>query len=270
MEFSVLMSVYHKEHPEYLKASLESMLSQTLLPAEIVMVEDGPLTPELYSVLDDFEKNCPLLKRVPLAENVGLGKALNAGLEACSHELVARMDTDDIAMPERFEKQAAEFEKDPALGLLGSHVTEFEGTPDNVTAKKLVPVTEEEVRRYARRRNPFNHPTVMFRKGDVLAAGGYLHAMWCEDYYLWARMLAKGCKARNIDESLLYFRAGSDVYMRRGGWKYVKSIVSFKWKLYKLGISGLGDFIYSAGVHAAVGLMPNKLRAMVYGKLLRK
>ena len=110
----------------------------------------------------------------------------------------------------------------------------------------------------------------MYKKKAVVDAGDYQHAMGFEDYYLWARMLAKGCKARNIDESLLYFRAGSDVYMRRGGWKYVKSIVSFKWKLYKLGISGLGDFIYSAGVHAAVGLMPNKLRAMVYGKLLRK
>ena len=270
MEFSVLMSVYHKEHPEYLQASLESMRAQTLSPAEVILVEDGPLTPELYAVLDKFEAEWPVLKRLPLPENVGLGKALNAGLEACSFELVARMDTDDIAKPERFARQAAEFENDPALGLLGSHVTEFEGTPDNVTAQKKVPVTEEEVRRYVRRRNPFNHPAVMFRKSAVVAAGGYQHAMWCEDYYLWARMLANGCKARNLDESLLYFRAGSDVYMRRGGWKYVKSLVSFKWKLYKLGVSGLGDFIYSAGVHAAVGLMPNKLRALVYGKLLRR
>ena len=270
MNFSVLMSVYDKENPEYLRASLESILNQTLPPTEIVIVEDGPLTPELYAVLDEYGAKCSMLKRFPQEHNMGLGKALNIGLEACTYDLIARMDTDDIAMPERFERQTAEFEKDPRLDLCGSHVLEFEDSTDNITAKKRVPVTEEEVRQYARRRNPFNHPTVMFRRGAVMNAGGYQHAMWCEDYYLWARMLSNGCHARNIDDYLLYFRAGEDVYMRRGGWKYVKSLVSFKWKLYRLGISNFWDFIYSAGIHTVVGLMPNKLRAMTYGKLLRK
>lgn len=264
------MSVYQKENPQYLKLSLESMAEQTLSPSEILMVEDGPLTPALYEVLDAFEKRCPAFRRLPLEENMGLGRALNRGLAACSFELVARMDTDDIALPQRFERQVAEFEKDPRLDICGCHAIEFEGSPEQVVSRKRVPLTHEEIRSYARRRNPFNHPTVMFKKQAVLDAGGYQHAMWFEDYYLWARMLANGCRAKNVDDYLLYFRAGSDMIKRRGGFRYVKSAVSVKWKLYRLGVSGLGDFLYSSAVHTVVGLMPNGLRKRVYGRFLRQ
>lgn len=270
MDFSVLMSIYHKENPDFLRQSLQSIADQTCPPDEIIMVEDGPLTPALYAVLDEFQTLLPQMRRLPQAQNQGLGKALNIGLDACSFPLAARMDTDDIALPHRFERQTAAFAADPALALCGSHAIEFSGTPDQVIARKRVPLTNEEIRRYARRRNPFNHPTVMFKKQAVLDAGGYQHAMWFEDYYLWARMLANGVKAANIDDYLLYFRAGSDMYKRRGGIRYVKSALSVKWKIYRLGVSGLWDFICSGGAHAVVGLMPNGLRQRFYGKFLRR
>lgn len=269
MNFSVLLSVYRKENPEYLKQSIDSIFTQTVSPTEIVMVEDGPLTDELYKVLDGYKKD-PRWKAVPLPENVGLGKALNAGLEACSYELVARMDTDDIAKPERFEKQLAAFAADPELSLCGTQAAEFRDTPENVTAHKKVPLTDEEIRQYARKRNPFNHPTVMYKKSEVLRAGSYQHAMWFEDYYLWARMLAQGSKTRNLPEELLWFRAGEDLFGRRGGFKYVKSAVSVKRKIWKLGVSGFGDFLVSAGGQVVVGLMPNGLRRRFYQKFLRK
>lgn len=269
MNFSVLLSVYRKENPEYLKQSIDSIFTQTVPPTEIVMVEDGPLTDELYKVLDGYKKD-PRWKAVPLPENVGLGKALNAGLEACSYELVARMDTDDIAKPERFEKQLAAFAADPELSLCGTQAAEFRETPENVTAHKKVPLTDEEIRQYARKRNPFNHPTVMYKKSEVLRAGSYQHAMWFEDYYLWARMLAQGSKTRNLPEELLWFRAGEDMFGRRGGFKYVKSAVSVKRKIWKLGVSGFGDFLVSAGGQVVVGLMPNGLRRRFYQKFLRK
>lgn len=269
MNFSVLLSVYRKENPEYLKQSIDSIFTQTVPPTEIVMVEDGPLTDELYKVLDGYKKD-PRWKAVPLPENVGLGKALNAGLEACSYELVARMDTDDIAKPERFEKQLAAFAVDPELSLCGTQAAEFRDTPENVTAHKKVPLTDEEIRQYARKRNPFNHPTVMYKKSEVLRAGSYQHAMWFEDYYLWARMLAQGSKTRNLPEELLWFRAGEDMFGRRGGFKYVKSAVSVKRKIWKLGVSGFGDFLVSAGGQVVVGLMPNGLRRRFYQKFLRK
>ena len=231
MDFSVLMSIYQKENPSFLRESLQSIAGQTCPPAEIIMVEDGPLTPALYAVLDEFQTVLPQMRRLPQAQNQGLGKALNIGLAACSFPLVARMDTDDIALPHRFEQQTAAFAADP---------------------------------------NPFNHPTVMFKKQAVLDAGGYQHAMWFEDYYLWARMLANGARAANIDDYLLYFRASGDMYKRRGGIRYVRSALSVKWKIYRLGVSGLGDFICSGGAHIVVGLMPNGLRKRFYGKFLRK
>lgn len=269
MDFSLLMSVYRKEDPAYLKESLDSIFAQTVRPSQIVMVEDGPLTPELYEALEPYKAD-PCYKAVPLKENVGLGKALNAGLEACDYPLVARMDTDDIAFPDRFEKQLACFEADPELDICGSYCLEFDGTTDNVVSKKEVPLTHEEIYAYAKRRNPFSHGTVMYKKEAVEKAGSYQHAMWFEDYYLWARMLVNGAKAKNIAEPLLYFRASSDMFERRGGMKYFKSAAQVKYKIYKMGLSGLGDFLYSTAAQGAVSLMPNKMRAAVYKRFLRK
>lgn len=270
MEFSVLMSVYIKEKPEYLRKSLDSMLAQTVLPAQIVLVEDGSLSEELYKVIEEYKEKTDIIKSVPLKENVGLGKALSIGLKACDYPLVARMDTDDIAFPDRFEKQLKEFSDDPDLDICGCHALEFDGEISNITSKKNVPLSHKEIYEYAKKRNPFNHPTVMYKKEAVINAGDYQHTMGFEDYYLWARMLAGGAKAKNIDSYLLYFRTGGDMFKRRGGYKYLKSALAVKKKIYKLGLSSYSDYLISSAVHIAVSLMPNGLRSFVYRKFLRK
>lgn len=270
MDFSVLLSVYVKEQPEYLRKSLESVFSQTVCPTQVVLVEDGPLTPALEAVIADFTANYSTLELVPLAQNVGLGKALNAGLSHCRYELVARMDTDDIAVPERFERQLAAFAQDPQLAICGGHAREFVDTPEHVVSDKQVPLSHEDILSYARKRNPFNHPTVMFRKSAVEAVGGYQHAPLFEDYYLWARMLQHGAKARNLDENLLYFRTGEDQYARRGGWSYFKKVRAGKQMILRTGMMSRSDYLVSTAASAVVSLMPNGLRGWIYRKFLRK
>ena len=192
-KFSVLMSLYVKEKPEYARACFDSLLAQTLPAAEWVIVEDGPLTPELYSVLDEYEHNNPgLIKRVPLETNHGLGLALREGMMHCTYELVARMDTDDICRNDRFEKQIAEFAENPDLDICGCHIYEFEGDISNVLAQRVVPLKHAEIMKYQRRRDGFNHMTVMFRKSAVLKAGNYQSCMLMEDTYLWANMFNSG------------------------------------------------------------------------------
>ena len=269
MEFSVLLSVYIKEKPDYLRKSLDSLLAQTVLPTQIVMVEDGPLTDELYAVLDEYQEKFSDFKRVVNPQNLGLGKALEKGLLACDCELVARMDTDDIAYPERFEKELAAFEADPDLCICGSHMEEFDGEPENVISVKRVPLTMEEILRYAKKRNPFNHPSVMFKKSAVIEAGNYQHALGFEDYYLWIRMLQKGMKGQNIDECLVHFRAGADMFKRRGGVKYIKNAVLAKKMFYQAGFLSLGEFLFYSAAHAGVSLLPNGLRSSFYTKFLR-
>ena len=222
-DLSVLMSLYIKEKPEYVEECFQSLLRQTVPANEWVVVEDGPLTDELYAVLEKYQKEHPgLIKRVPLEKNQGLGLALRAGVPECSNELIARMDTDDICREDRFEKQLAVFEKEPELDIVGSHEDEFEDTPDQIVAKRTVPLTDKEIKKYQKRRDGFNHVTVMFKKKAVLAAGNYQSCPLMEDTYLWARMMMKGVKCRNIDESLVFVRIGKNMYERRGGWAYFK------------------------------------------------
>ena len=171
-DISVLMSVYYKEKPEYMRQCFDSLLRQTLLANEWVIVEDGKLTDELYAVLEEYEKKNPgLIKRVPLEQNVGLGLALRAGVPECSNELIARMDTDDIARKDRFEKQYALFQEDPELDICGSCIKEFEGSIDHIVAVRSVPLEDAEIKNYQKKRDSFNHMTVMYRKSAVLKAG---------------------------------------------------------------------------------------------------
>lgn len=171
--FSVLLSIYRKEQIDYLCQSLDSVFAQTLPPDEVVLVKDGSLTSELDSVISEYERLHPSLKVVP--QNVGLGRALNEGLKHCSHELVARMDTDDIAKPERFERQIKVFEEHPELDLVGAWIDEFECTSQHVLSVRRVPETSEQILAYCKSRCPVNHPVVMFRKSAVQTGGGYQH-----------------------------------------------------------------------------------------------
>lgn len=269
-KYSVLMSVYDKEKPEYFRQSIESILTQTVKADEFVIVCDGPLTRQLEQILEEYIAKSPeLIKIVRLETNRGLGTALNEGLCYCSNEIVARMDSDDIAFPDRMEKQLLIMEREKA-DIISGTVIEFTENIKNELARRSLPQEQEAIRRFARRRNPFNHPAVMYRKECVMAAGGYKDFWLFEDYFLWLRMLSAGCTAFNIQEPVLYMRSGDAMYERRGGIRYAKQIIKFRWYMFQHGYAGLIDFIVTAGGHTLVALLPNCLRKKFYERILRK
>lgn len=268
-DFSVLMSLYIKEKPENFRECMESVLSQSVKPDEIVIVKDGPLTDELESVLEGYVQKSPeLYTIVPLPTNRGLGLALAEGILHCKNELVARMDTDDIATPDRFLKQLREFERDPELDICGSHITEFEGTVDNVVAQRRVPIDDAEIKKYQKRRDAFNHMTVMYKKSAVLKAGNYQSCLLMEDTLLWVNMILSGAKCKNIDESLVFARIGKDMFERRGGFAYFKKYRQGRKRVRETGYIGFFDYYYTLLVQLVIALMPNKLRGWVFKKLL--
>lgn len=268
-KFSILMSLYIKERPEFLRESLESVFSQTLMPDEVVMVLDGPITEELKEVVNEYSGKYPQLKIVALSKNQGLGNALNEGLKHCSNELVARMDTDDVCFPNRFEKQIRYMVDHPQTDICGSWVDEFENSTEEVISTRQVPENNTDIASFIKGRNPFNHPSVMFRKSAVLKAGGYKHFHLLEDWYLWARMFASGANMHNIQQSLLYFRTSKDMMKRRGGIKYAQSCKALFKSFLKLGIIDKKDYLIYSSIKYLVAIMPNKLRSFIYSTFLR-
>lgn len=223
-KYSVLMSLYYKEKPEYLRQSLDSMINQTVKPDEIVMVYDGPLTNDLYKVMEEYIEHYPkLFKIVKNKINHGLGLSLNKGLLACKNELVARMDTDDISISTRCETQLEKFKQNNSLDIIGGNIVEFVGNPNNIVGYRVVPTTYEEIENYIKVRCPFNHMTVMFKKSAVISADNYQDLFWNEDYYLWIRMLENKCYMMNTGTILVNSRVGLDMYKRRGGLRYYRS-----------------------------------------------
>lgn len=269
MKFSVLMSLYAKERPEFLRESLNSVFSQTLKVDEVILVEDGPLTPELDAVVEKYQAVHPTLRVIKLPVNGGLGRALNEGLKHCSNELVARMDTDDICFPDRFEKQVKFMTIHQKVDIISAWIEEFEGNVSNVKSIKKLPETHEELSSYIKSRSPLNHPAVMFRKSAVERAGGYKHFPLFEDYYLWARMFVNGARFANIQEPLLHFRTSPEMFRRRGGWRYARDCTKFQFELHRLGLISSFSALKSSIIRGGVYLMPNKVRAWIYTKLLR-
>ena len=268
-KFSVLLSLYHKESPQYLRQSLDSIFQQSTLSPEIVLVEDGPLTKELYQVVSAYTQKHPELKIVPLAKNVGLGNALNEGLKHCSYDIVARMDTDDIAKSDRLEKQLKVFEEHPEYDVVGAWIDEFEGDIQNISSTRVLPETHNDIYEFAKKRNPINHPVVMFHKSAVEAAGGYKHFPLFEDYYLWVRMLLNGAKFYNIQESLLYFRFSPEMFKRRGGFEYACTEAKFLWHIHQLGLVGFGKTCINVPLRFLARIIPNSWRSWIYKKILR-
>lgn len=269
--YSVLMSVYYREKPEYLKQAIESIQQQTLPTDDFVLVCDGPLTPELDAVIEEKERVIGEgLHVVRLAENVGLGKALNAGIQHCRHELVARMDSDDISYPDRCEKQLAVFRAHPEVSICSGTVEEFSVSPEIVESRRIVPQTHDEIMAFARTRNPFNHPCVMYKKAAVEAIGSYQHFYLLEDYYLWVRMLTAGFRGYNLQEPVLHMRAGSEMYRRRSGWKYAKSQERLFRFMLGQGLIGKGQYVRSCIIRGASSLLPNWLRKWVYETRMRE
>lgn len=269
MNFSVLMSVYCKEQTEYLRQAFDSVFVQTLKANEVVLVEDGPLTKELDEVIEEYQQKYSELKVIKLAKNGGLGKALNEGLKHCSFDVVARMDTDDISKPERFEKQISFLEKHPEIDVVSSWIDEFVNNIDDVRSIRKLPETSEELYKFGKRRNPINHPVVIFRKDAVEKAGSYQHFPLFEDYYLWVRMLLNGSKFYNIQASLLFMRTNEEMFKRRGGWKYACDEVRFQTKMLNLGYINIFRYVLNVSVRFVTRIIPNDLRTKIY-RIIRK
>lgn len=287
MGFSVLMSVYKKEKPEYLREALESVINQTLPPDEIVLVEDGPLTAELDKVVDDIEallrqkaemtqhgqsykERLPQLKVVKLKQNQQLGRALAEGLKHCTNELVARMDTDDIAVSDRFEVQYRYMEEHPEIAVSGGLMEEFDPADESYRKVKNMPTSKENIKSYSRYRNPVNHMTVMFRKAKVEEAGGYRHFPFLEDYDLWTRMQAKGSEFANIDKVFVRARTERDIYKRRGGRKYCRQYLELRKQQRQLGLLNIKEYTVAIVLTIGMTLQPSWLRKLVYQRALRK
>ena len=268
--FSVLISVYKKEKAEYLKRALQSVINQTLKPTEIVIVKDGPLTKELDDCIEDFQKqNSKLFKILSFKENRGLGLALRDGVKACKYEYIARMDSDDISKLDRFEKQFNYLQKHPETALLGTWITEFskdENNPDTVTK---LPCIHQAIIKFAKRRNPFRHVTVVLKKSAVIQSGNYRDFLWFEDYDLFVRILQKGYIAANIPECLVNVRADKDMFARRGGWQYLKQDYKFQKQILKTKYIGKTDFLINIIIRSIVRIIPNKLRSYLYKIFLR-
>ena len=269
-EYSVLMSVYQKEKPEYLRESLESVFAQTVPTNDFVLVCDGALTKDLERVLQNFSSRyAEVLHIVRLEKNVGLGPALNAGLQYCCNDLVARMDSDDYALAGRCALQLKMFQARPELAIVGGAIEEFEGSPENVVSFKRMPVDHEQILTYSRRRCPFNHPTVMYRKSMVQKVGGYPNLPMHEDYGLWVRLLMNNAQAYNLPDVLCKMRVDGGLYSRRGGIKYFRTALGFRWHLFRIGYCNFFEFLYGLLGLAVLCLIPTSMRKKMYKKFLR-
>ena len=270
-KFSVLMTVYKSDNPEYFRISLNSVMDQTVVPDEVVLVKDGPVPATIQVVIDGVDAAHPnIIKQVQLEKNVGLGLALNEGLKECNYELIARMDSDDICLPERFEKQLKMFETNPKLDIVGCPVKEFVETPDNIVGKRDVPLDNVSIHKYARKRDPFNHPTVMYRKSKVIKYGPYGNYRKNQDTALWIELLSNECVAANIPEYLLMFRFDEGTYKKRKSWVNTKLLIDIRWHGFKIGFNSFFDFLMVAAMQLGVYIMPEGFQRFVYTKILRK
>lgn len=268
--YSVLMSVYAKEQPQFLISAIESVLNQTASADEFIIVCDGPLTQDLDHVLDYYcNKYIRFFKIVRLPQNLGLGLALREGIKHCSNELIARMDSDDISSLTRMQTQIKLFEENEALDLCSGYIAEFDINPQSVTAYRKVPCEHNEILKYAHKRNPINHMAVMYKKSRVLEFGNYEDVKGFEDYFLWAKMLMGECIAENSNTVLVYARVGNGMSKRRGGVKYFKQTLNVQRRFYGMGFISLKEYIFNVFVRGSITLLPNIFRKIIYRYFLR-
>ena len=270
IKFSVSMSVYHGDNPDFFREAISSVFNQTLLPDELILVVDGEVSDEIKKIIKEYELS-DNIKTIRLEENMGHGHARRVGLDKCKHELVAIMDSDDICIENRFEKQIECFKKNTNLSLVGASVAEFCTDISDVIGKKVLPSENEDIKRFLKIRCPVNHMTVMFRKSEVEKAGGYIDWFHNEDYYLWIRMSLNNSVFYNLEDVLVYARTNPDFYKRRGGWKYFLS----EYKLQKFMYSNKINSIFRCSTNIMVRfvvqlLLPNYIREKVFIKFFRQ
>lgn len=271
--FSVCTSVYKNDKPEFVRVALDSMLVlQSVKPDEIVLVQDGPVPEGLSLLLSEYEdKYTEVMHIIRLEKNGGLGNALRLGVENARYDIIARMDSDDICLPDRFEKQLTYLDEHPECDIVGGQMTEFIDSPDNIVGRREVPLTNEEIYEFMKSRCALNHVTVMFRKEAVLKAGNYQDWFWNEDYYLWVRMMMAGCKFANIPDVAVNVRSGADQYARRGGKKYFDSEIGIKKLMLEKGMINRKEYVVNYIQRFIIQLLlPNSVRGWVFRTFARK
>ena len=270
-KFSVLMSVYLGDEADYLYEAIQSVLNQSKMPDEIILVEDGPLKKETKQIINKYKKQYPHLFKVHvIQQNVGLGRALNVGLGLCTHNLVARMDSDDIALPNRFALQLDAFIHNPKLVVVGGQIEEFSENPKNITGKRIVPLANDDIRSYQKLRTSMNHMTVMFKKKTVLDSGGYDHSLYMEDSILWAKLQSLGHSFENLPVILVYVRGGKEQLKRRAGYSYFVNQRYGRRLMLSRGYIGLKDYYFGLSLQFLNAMLPNGIRRTVYKHVLRK
>jgi hypothetical protein len=266
--FSLLLAVWGGDDPDYLRAAFTSSVhEQSRRPDQVVLVQDGPVPEELSSAIAELVATSPVpVDHVVIADNVGLGPALDRGLAACEHEIVARMDADDVSLPTRFERQLPLVEA--GADIVGSGLLEFGSSPEDVVGRRTPPTDPDDIRRVIAFRDPFNHPTVVYRRSAVQAAGGYTDMALMEDYLLFARMVDAGARPANIAEPLVCYRVGAGAYARRGGWPLLRSELAVQRRFRELGITSRGQYLRNVAVRGGYRLVPERLRTLAYRALI--
>lgn len=262
--FTVLLSVYCKESPLYLSQSLSSIWDdQHQQPGQIVLVKDGPLTPDLNAVIDDWIIRLgDIITVVGLPENIGLAGALNKGLQYCRFDLVARMDTDDLAMPERFKLQVLFMNSQPEVAVSSGFIEEWNTDFTIKLSSRSLPITHNEIVAFAKLRSPISHPAAIFRKSVILDVGGY-EDIYPEDHLLWIRVIQKGYKLANIPDVLLRMRTGEEFVTRRG-YNFLKGELASYWLMYQSGFLSVGEYIRATVLRSLVRLAPRFVKLWLY------
>jgi glycosyltransferase involved in cell wall biosynthesis len=267
--FSLLVPVYDGDRPDHLRRALRSAVDdQTVRPDQVVIVRDGPVRDELAECLDDFVRRSPVpVTLVPLPSNGGLGPALDQGLAASWFDVIARMDADDVAMPHRFEVELPLIED---ADIVGAGLLEFVEDIDHIVGQRTPPTEPGQIQRYARMHDPFNHPTVVYRRRAVLAAGGYGDLPLMEDYALFARMLAGGARAVNVAEPLVFYRVGAQAYKRRGGAALLRSELRLQREFRRRGFTTPAEYVRNVLVRGGYRLIPWWCRRAVYKPIVAR
>jgi len=269
--YSVIMSVYSKVNPKDLEISIKSILNQTYCTNEFILIKDGKLTNEQEKVLEAIvNKNKTLFKIYEFDENMGAGVAYNKGIEICSNKWAAIMDSDDYAVNTKFEKQMKYLSLHKDLDAIGTNAVEFLNSIDNIVSTRIMPETNEEIIKFSHGRCPLIQPTVIFKVESVKKAGSYQYSPYTEDFDLYIRMIMNDCKFYTYQEVLYYIRTNDEFFKRRGGIKYIKPILSFKYKYFKQGYFSLLQFLKTAFSSVIVSILPNKIRTIIYKKFLRE
>jgi glycosyltransferase involved in cell wall biosynthesis len=268
--FSLLISVYAGDSPEFLRqAFISSVQDQTRRPDEVVVVQDGSVPDELDTMLRELVSSSPVpVTHVVLEHNLGLGPALDRGLAACVHDVVARMDADDVSVARRFEVQLPLIEA--GADIVGSALMEFVDDVTDIVQVRIPPLDPDWIRSAARFRDPFNHPTVVYRRSRVQQAGGYQNLRLMEDYLLFARMLQAGAAPANVAEPLVYYRVGAGAYARRGGRELLRSELALQRRFLELGITTRAQYVRNVVVRGGYRLVPEAVRRRAYRRLIAR